>query len=111
MTKDISKAEAEKIIAYQREKLHLGSNVVITLNLVEKKYVAHVRWNIGNTTEFDIELSSHQIKTSSMRHEMYHICRIHKEGASKIGGLRYILIEEPLAIIYENTGINLACRS
>lgn len=109
-TKNLDQEQIEKIITDERKKLYLKKDITITLVLVQKKYVSHIKWSPDNTNEFTMEFSSDVIKASSVYHEMYHICRVYKQRAPKIGAISYFLIEEPLAIIYGNTGINLACH-
>lgn len=105
-TEQLVKDELKKLII--KETSHITVSVSFHQTKDEFGCLICVAWTPGNIKEFKMNLSDR--KRSSLRHESYHIYRVIKLGAPHIPsyGLRYFLIEEPLAIAYALTKIDFA---
>lgn len=100
--------ELEEIIKIERRKLNIPANVKIVTAL--HKSETHgcadcVLWTPGDDRNFEMYIETKLY--SSVRHEMYHIKRLVSQKAPHTSLIRYFLLEEPLALIYEHTGIDL----
>lgn len=92
----------EQFITEERVKLGIGADVTICAKLNARG--SRTRWDEGNAATFWVEIEGRGTK-ALVRHEMHHLCRlIHLKARGTGGFIRYLLIEEPLATIYEISG-------
>ena len=99
-------SELERVIEEEKIRLGIGEHTDIGICFSDKRpYARRIRDN-----DYEINLGlPEDLDFKAVRHELYHVAAGHADQDPKsfLESLKYFLIYEPKAIIYQATGIRL----
>ncbi|HXV26993.1 MAG TPA: hypothetical protein VD862_03170 [Candidatus Paceibacterota bacterium] len=113
-TPTLSAEQALQAVLRERKTLGIPEKTVIGLKLVNGPAGAETWWSYADGP-FTVIMSKSSVREHVIRHEMYHVARIMRcrwevppgQLAAAAYRLRYLYLEEPLAVVYQATRVQL----